>query len=1048
MSLQDLETVLSGLLAPDSAVIRQAEEQLKEPFKDPGIVSALVEILAQSQAPQIRQLASVLLRRLLGKHWEDVQADMKMRVKLALLQQLSKETIHSVSFNIADLIGEIADLELVDEAGWPGLWEFLRNSFQSPDLAQQELGLMLLCTLSQNAGDKLCDQFNTFSPLFVTCLKSESVNLLYYALKCLAGLAPYVAHMHEAYFREVTPLCLGALDRLLAVDEDKSLEAMEVITELIGSEGNTIGGNLKLLLEFILRVGADQARDKAPRCKALALLLDLILTKKGKFLKGDKFLQVIQTLFAVMASPMEDADEDDDDSDLLLGFTPQAVASQVMGNLAIEFTHSMIIDPLMVIVRANHASTDENVRRACLVALTVVADGCSVHLKLNHLAPILQLVNAGFNDSSRTVFLASLSAMSEFAVHFQPDISQHTSEILTRVLMMLVSVLEEPEFDKVKTKHVFRAFEMVIENTEEDVSSFLQKVMEILMTVLSKTENTDVRELTIQSLGAVATAVKGGISPYFEQMMMAIKPHLVAPAPNESPSVMLLTCIDTLGVLARNVDKAVFQPLALDCINLGLQLISVTNDPDLRSVVFGLLSATCVACPDVFMPFLPTIIPLMWAALKESEEETADDSFAFSGLNGASNGGEEDDSDGIEGVNSPLYLLKEDGANSLAQISESLVSSFAMYFDDSFTLISQLLDDPFAPTNVERASVSCMGRLCASYKKHIDNGDVPEGGHQLNLYVAVTLNRAANLAKDTYNRLSAVAALEAIKELLVELEGVALPSDEHFTVIIGVVDEFLNLKAVCQQSSCDEEDGVEEKGTEYDHLVVETAGEILPPLAAAKGGAEFIPYITQLLPSILARTAKDCTDAERSFGYGIVAEVLKELAEHGQVFAQPLLPILVNGCSDTDDEVANNAIYGIGLLCQYGGAEVKTHFSSILQILSTALEQRKDEQRVIDNICSCVCRVLMAGLDILPGSLVLGTLLPHLPIQLDFQENQNVYVECLGRLIEANHPAIAEHRVTIAQLFQTVLSDVEKYELDKGTPPLVEAVTRSFQQLQ
>ena len=58
------------------------------------------------------------------------------------------------------------------------------------------------------------------------------------------------------------------------------------------------------------------------------LLFCLLLQK---FLKGDNLLQVIRSLFSVMASPMEDEDAEDEDeeTDLLLGYTAQAVASQV-----------------------------------------------------------------------------------------------------------------------------------------------------------------------------------------------------------------------------------------------------------------------------------------------------------------------------------------------------------------------------------------------------------------------------------------------------------------------------------------------------------------------------------------------------------------------------------------------------------------------------------------------------------------------------------------------------------------------------------------------
>ena len=40
--------------------------------------------------------------------------------------------------------------------------------------------------------------------------------------------------------------------------------------------------------------------------------------------------------------------------------------------------------------------------------------------------------------------------------------------------------------------------------------------------------------------------------------------------------------VDTLGMLARTIGKNNFMPLAEECIQLGLKLISELDDPDLR----------------------------------------------------------------------------------------------------------------------------------------------------------------------------------------------------------------------------------------------------------------------------------------------------------------------------------------------------------------------------------------------------------------------------------------------------------------------------------
>ncbi len=57
-----MEEILNRLCQPDSAVIKEASEQLRQAFKDPGVIPELCRILASSQSVQSRQYAAVLLR--------------------------------------------------------------------------------------------------------------------------------------------------------------------------------------------------------------------------------------------------------------------------------------------------------------------------------------------------------------------------------------------------------------------------------------------------------------------------------------------------------------------------------------------------------------------------------------------------------------------------------------------------------------------------------------------------------------------------------------------------------------------------------------------------------------------------------------------------------------------------------------------------------------------------------------------------------------------------------------------------------------------------
>lgn len=54
---------------PRSQVRRQAEAALKQLGQHPDVVPALAQVLSSSQHAERRQMAGVLLRKRVGKHW-------------------------------------------------------------------------------------------------------------------------------------------------------------------------------------------------------------------------------------------------------------------------------------------------------------------------------------------------------------------------------------------------------------------------------------------------------------------------------------------------------------------------------------------------------------------------------------------------------------------------------------------------------------------------------------------------------------------------------------------------------------------------------------------------------------------------------------------------------------------------------------------------------------------------------------------------------------------------------------------------------------------
>lgn len=77
-----------------------------------------------------------------------------------------------------------------------------------------------------------------------------------------------------------------------------------------------------------------------------------------------------------------------------------------------------------------------------------------------------------------------------------------------------------------------------------------------------------------------------------------------------------------------------------------------------------------------------------------------------------------------------------------------------------------------------------------------------------------------------------------------------------------------------------------------------------------------------MFPYILFPQKPSCSPAEKSFGGGILAESVVSLGEACVQFVPQLLPALISGAQDKDDEVRSNSVFGLGVLAEHGGASM------------------------------------------------------------------------------------------------------------------------------
>uniref|UniRef100_A0A8C7V321 Importin 4 n=1 Tax=Oncorhynchus mykiss TaxID=8022 RepID=A0A8C7V321_ONCMY len=1012
----ELEQILLQLTQPDNAIIQQATAQLKLAFKDPAIIPALCAVMTGSQNSQIRQSAAVMLRMRVKKHWKKIGPDHRESLKAVVLQAFQQETEHTVRHSLSQLSAVMVKHETPDR--WPALFTLLNQSTKSNNPMDRQVGLLLLSKVVESNPEPFKPHYRQLLQLFGTVLQDlDNPTAMYYSILTLTAMTAYTGTEEMNLMRSLIPTLIIALRHLIKADQDQASEAMEVFDELMESEVSIMVPHITEIVHFCLEVSADTTLTDSLRVKALSCIAFLIRLKSKTVLKQKLLNPILQTVFPVLSAapppgeedPEDEENSNEDDTD---NESPKHFAAQVIDTMALHMPPEKLFHQLMPLTQACLASDNPYERKAGLMCLAVLAEGCADHIRTKMLSSMLQTVCQSLSDSNQVVRSAGLFALGQFSEHLQPEVSKYCAELMP-LLLGYMSALNQAKIGHV-TK-AFYALENFLENLGSEIEPYLPTLMET-MSALSNAENLKLKELAVSAIGAIANAAKEKLVPYFLPVIESLKGFLTDT--RDEMRSLQTQALDTLSVLARTIGKEVFSPLAAECVQLGLNLTNAIDDPDLRRCTYSLFSAVSTVSPDCLNPHLTAITTIMLLSLKSTEGVTAhleeDKTFVLL---------DDDDDDEAQGdtildeegtdnvdpdiagfsVENAYIDEKEDTCDALGEIAFNTGAAFQPFLESSFQQVYELRDFPHE--DVRRAAFVAMGQFCRAQHK-VWQENPTEADHQaLQKLLGVVLPSFLEAVHSERERHVVMGVLEAMNAVLKACQGEALQSPGRLQEISQAIRDVLKKRTVCQDGGGDEADD-DEQQAEYDAMLQEFAGEGIPLLASAVPAETFQPYLNELLPLIMNKLSY--TVADRSFSVGTLGEILQSLVNvsGGRACAgklsNKLLPVLVAGVRDSDSEVRNNSVFALGALAQ-DGSLITVDYPMMLSLFSNLLSKEQD-RRVIDNLCAALCRMIMSNMEGVPLEQVFPALLARLPLKEDMEENKTVY-SCLAMLYSQN-PAL------------------------------------------
>ena len=124
LTTDGLSQLLSQLMQPDTAVVKNATTLLKQYFKTVKALENLLILMASSTDQNIRQLSCVYLSKIVPKLWGNLPAPDQQKTKALLLERFVAETVPLVRRNIANVIGSLSEI-LIPNKGWNELFQFV-----------------------------------------------------------------------------------------------------------------------------------------------------------------------------------------------------------------------------------------------------------------------------------------------------------------------------------------------------------------------------------------------------------------------------------------------------------------------------------------------------------------------------------------------------------------------------------------------------------------------------------------------------------------------------------------------------------------------------------------------------------------------------------------------------------------------------------------------------------------------------------------------------------------------------------------------------------
>ncbi|XP_020812637.1 importin-4-like [Drosophila serrata] len=783
----DMIEILNGLVCPDVDTKRASSVALMNAFKTPESLLCLAHIGKTNTDIYMRYNATLLLvKRLQEKsHWSAVLSEHKVSIMSDMMIALITEKEKSVQKVLVHFLAILLKYEAERTAIFmPDLLNYIMECCSSCNPNNCEGGSLIYATIMAAAPDKVSVHMETFSTLFAHILltaESQKDLCTPSVANMVTGtryLIPFIAGntATEQNIVLVLPLVLRTLDAIALKGDHKNVLEVLIMLENMTVYVPHLLTNVNLVLDFCLDIASNIDIVDGIRAKVIFFIGSFALNKKKAIVQEKLLKQILSVLFEVMCDKPYDDKED-----------PQIAASHTLDSLATHMPSGKLIQFLVELLMPELRNPNPTRRAAALDSMGIVVEGCSDTIRHKYLKDMIDEIIHGIADSEPQVQLAAFSALAQFSLHLQPDISKLARLIVPIYVHQLVEIHRvgyQPESGILDTMiggiDIF--WQNLDEAAKESVMPYFQRIIEILSTLVLKDLLAQISMLQIQTF-------------------------------------------EGLGLIFRFMPKEHILPMANDTKIYCLRLLKEgPNNPYFRYATYSLIGAISFVLKEDMAEVFPEVIPQIFQTMifTEVTDPNLDGKTELDLLLEAVTADEEipgnpysvaDEGDGdLDRYKMDILccLTKMVAIWTLRDFAANTGAAFNPYLHTSFENVFQTLDS--VSYEIRIASAIALCEFVGAYNRSGDT-DVVTSICETIIPKFVEMMRSDQVEKVL------VVLLDEVGKLFRVYKQLAMPNQECAELICACISDIFLHKLTCQLNDQkddgkgddnDEDDGEEE----------------------------------------------------------------------------------------------------------------------------------------------------------------------------------------------------------------------------------------------